>query len=61
MTEQLLTVADVAARWQVHPKTVEVMCRTGELKAFKLSTSRTASWRIDPRDLARFEQQRRVA
>lgn len=61
MPEPLMTLADMARRLNVHPKTVERLCRTHQIPAFKLSDSCRASWRCEPADFERWLRERRAA
>lgn len=51
MTENWLTVEQVAERIQLHPDTVRIWLRTGRLKGTKLS--RRAGYRIPESELQR--------
>jgi excisionase family DNA binding protein len=52
-----MTVNDVAAQLQVHPRTVKRWITEGRLTAFKLGDR--AGWRISDEDLATFLAERR--
>lgn len=54
--EKLLTVAQVAEQLQVHPETVRVWIRTGELDAMDIG----GEYRISRSDLNDFIQRRKT-
>ncbi len=54
--EKLLTVAQVAEQLQVHPETVRVWIRTGELEAMDIG----GEYRISRADLNDFIQRRKT-
>jgi excisionase family DNA binding protein len=54
--EKLLTVAQVAEQLQVHPETVRVWIRTGELDAMDIG----GEYRISRADLNDFIQRRKT-
>jgi excisionase family DNA binding protein len=54
--EKLLTVAQVADQLQVHPETVRVWIRTGELEAMDIG----GEYRISRADLNDFIQRRKT-
>jgi excisionase family DNA binding protein len=45
VTPQLLTVAQVSQRLEIHPETVRVMAREGRIPMFKIT--RGGDWRIE--------------
>ena len=52
-----MTVNDVAAQLQVHPRTVKRWITEGQLAAFKLGDR--AGWRISEEDFQKFLAERR--
>ncbi len=55
-TEPLLTLQDVAARWQVSLKSVRRIVARGELKVHRIGVQ----IRISPEDVTTFEKLRRA-
>ena len=55
MSDELLTVAQVAARLKVNPETVRRWLRAGQLRGILLGDR--AGWRISESELATFLQQ----
>ena len=51
MTARALTPKDVAQMWQVSDRTVQKLCETGELRAFRVGRM----FRIRPEDVETFE------
>lgn len=56
----LLTLDQVAKRLQVHPRTVQLWLREGELVGIKLGSGRTSQWRVAPGDLTAFIESRKM-
>jgi len=57
MADEVLRVAEVAARLQVTPETVKLWLRAGTLRGFRLGGDR-AGWRIRAEDLEAFMERR---
>ena len=53
MTEELLTVAEVAKRMKVHPETVREWLRTGRMRGYRPGGSKLG-WRIRVSEIERF-------
>lgn len=53
--ERLLTIPDLAARWQVSTRTVRRMIARDELPATRIA----GQWRVMPADVAALEQRNR--
>lgn len=53
--DKLYTPEEVAARYRVHPKTIERWVRVGRLSGLKLGTDRNSKYRFSQSDLDAFE------
>lgn len=60
MSEQLLTLNEVAERLRVSRSAVERWVRSGELPSYKLGEGRTAPRRVSEGDLSSFVAKRRT-
>lgn len=52
-TPGALTPEQIAARWQVHPRTVQRLCESGKLRGFRIGDL----WRVSVAVLAEYEGQ----
>jgi len=59
MTDELLTVEEVAARLRVNPETVRRWLRSGRLAGYRPVTDQ-AGWRVAKSDLERLLAQQRT-
>ena len=59
MSDQTLTVAEIAEHLKLNPQTVRDWCKSGQLEAVNVGTPARAIWRVSVTSLERFKRSRR--
>ena len=54
MSDQTLTVAEIAEHLKLNPQTVRDWCKSGQLEAVNVGTPARAIWRVSVTSLERF-------